>query len=214
MRSSRMSSAKPAKGWSCRPATGRRGLRPPKCWPGIEVIGVIGARAQARPLIDALGLRWRGDGAGRRRSALHALPLRRPCRARRGPGNCAALARRPRIMVTTGAALHRAMSWNPPAKAGHQAEADIEKLSRGRYAPGSDRAGWPAARDRVQRANAPSCRSAGSTRPKPLRGQGHARRAVALHLAEARAERSRLRHAICVRGTGGAGLSRPSGFAA
>jgi hypothetical protein len=58
---SRTSSARPAKGWSCRPAIPRPGRMQASARHGREGDRRHRGAAQARPLIDALGLRCRGD---------------------------------------------------------------------------------------------------------------------------------------------------------
>jgi GNAT superfamily N-acetyltransferase len=152
---------------------------------GIEVIGVIGATPQARPLIRALAL----DGVATDLNAddpQFTLDLR-DLVVPDGEGQLIRLAAADRHLMTSWRRdfLCEAMSMDH-AKAGAQAEADIEKhLATDAYRVliGPD---GPCAVTGFNAEFETMVQIGGVYTPPPLRGRGYARRAVALHLAEAR----------------------------
>jgi predicted GNAT family acetyltransferase len=105
-----------------------------------------------------------------------------------GPGDLVPLGEADRAVMVNWRRLYIEEALRtPPAKARHQAEADIAgyiAADTHRVLVGPD---GPLALTGFNAQTPEIVQVGGVYTPKPLRGQGHARRAVALHLAEARA---------------------------
>jgi RimJ/RimL family protein N-acetyltransferase len=174
----------------------RGGVVMPSCpdagWPstaralnGRGISGVIGARAQARPLIDALGisdLRTELD-ADEPQFALHLDDLVIPG----GPGTLRPLDAMPRAMLIDWRRRYRIeMLGTQPEAAEAQATEDVE----GYLAEDTHRVLMDGATPLAMtgfNANLPDIVQIGGVyTPENLRSKGHARRALALHLREVR----------------------------
>jgi GNAT superfamily N-acetyltransferase len=152
---------------------------------GSDVIGVIGARAQARPLIHALGLRAAATelDEDEPQYALDLDLLVIPD----GEGSLQPLARADRDEMIEWRRLASIETMGrPPETAGAQAERDIDGYIASdthRVLMGRD---GPLCMTGFNAQTADIVQIGGVFTPPPLRSRGHARRAVALHLAEAR----------------------------
>ena len=152
---------------------------------GRAVIGIVGPRPCARGL----------EAATRLTPAAKSLDQDEPHFALTldamtlpdGPGEILPLAAAPPDTILTWMQDYERHTLNtPPDKARHEAEADYARYT----ATGSHvvlmHAGTPLAMTGFNAQLADIVQIGGVYTPPPLRGQGHARRAVALHLAQAR----------------------------
>jgi GNAT superfamily N-acetyltransferase len=152
---------------------------------GREAIGVIGARAQARPLIAALGLGGVATELDEDEPhfALSLADLIVPD----GPGALVPMSRVDRALMVDWRRLYCEEVLGAPAATSRQrAEADIASYLEAdshRVLVGPD---GPICATGFNAATPDIVQIGGVYTPKDLRGRGYARRAVALHLAEAR----------------------------
>lgn len=153
---------------------------------GREVIGVIGAAAQARPLIAALGIGG-VDTELDEDEPQFILPLDE-LHVPDGPGRLVPLGAVESATVVDWRRLYGIEVLGlSPAKSAEKAREDIASyIAAGthRVLVGPD---GPLALTGFNAETPDIVQIGGVYTPVPLRGQGHARRAVALHLAEARA---------------------------
>ncbi len=152
---------------------------------GTDVIGVIGAKNQARPLIAALGL----EGVTTEldedepQFILSLSDLTVP----EGPGELLPLSQVDRAEMVNWRRLYSEEALGmPPEKAAEKAEMDISgyiEADSHRVLMGLD---GPLSMTGFNAQMPQIVQIGGVYTPKALRGRGHARRAVALHLEEAR----------------------------
>ena len=154
---------------------------------GEEVAGVIGPAGQIRPLVEVLGL---GSAEARLSSTEPGFVLElKDLIIPEGPGVLAGLdAAEPAVLYAWRAAYLTGVAGTPPGRAAQQAQGDIEQFR----AAGRHRLlledGAPVAMCGFN-AVLPDVVQVGAVYvPPDLRGRGRARRVVALHLAEARAQ--------------------------
>lgn len=152
---------------------------------GTDLIGVIGAKNQARPLIAALGL----EGVTTEldedepQFILSLSDLTVP----EGPGELLPLSQVDRAEMVNWRRLYSEEALGmPPEKAAEKAEMDISgyiEADSHRVLMGLD---GPLSMTGFNAQMPQIVQIGGVYTPKALRGRGHARRAVALHLEEAR----------------------------